>query len=103
MFDNTELLCLHCGRDMTHHVAVDIHVRVKEDATTYTHRVYDVPLVMRDSVTLKDNQPTPPPGRNPSGRRDGVTIVYCCENCGKHSKLTIGQHKGQTFLNCEKI
>jgi hypothetical protein len=35
---------------------------------------------------------------NPSWRRDGIAIEFCCEGCGSIGELTIAQHKGVTLV-----
>lgn len=50
-------------------------------------------------ISEKGFQPTPM-GENPSPRRDGIRINFCCE-CGARSSLAIVQHKGQTIVAWE--
>ena len=39
---------------------------------------------------------------NPSGRRDGIRVIYSCELCSDYSSLNISQHKGATIIEAEK-
>lgn len=80
------LTCAHCDSEYTHHVAVDIHSRQREDAKTVSTRAYG------------GNKPST---GNPSSRRDGLVILNWCEHCHGLTELRIYQHKGVTFI--EKV
>lgn len=85
-----DVSCEHCGGDMLHHVAVDIHSRAAEDMPTVSYRVYNEP---------RQGNPVAPMTKNPSSRRDGVAITMACENCAGFTVLTLEQHKGSTFVD----
>lgn len=75
--------CRHCNDDVLHHVAVDIHERVCEDAYTISRRAYGGAA----STTA-----------NPSPRRDGVVILFWCESCHGLTEMRVYQHHGQTVI-----
>lgn len=35
---------------------------------------------------------------NPSARRDGVAVMFFCEECAARFRVTIAQHKGSTYF-----
>ena len=87
--DDGNLRCPECGECMLHHT----------DVTVYSRPVEDGPVT---AVCVRpDASISAQPGKwkgNPSGRRDGVTIRFYCENCDLDAELTIAQHKGHTAM-----
>lgn len=93
--DNNELLCPACSSNYLHHTEVRVYSR-EEDApkvlqTTVTHDAAVSSIV--DSWAI----------RNPSARRDGLTIEFWCEMCHSKPVLMIAQHKGNTQLGWRKV
>ncbi|MBN1578221.1 MAG: hypothetical protein JW913_16795 [Chitinispirillaceae bacterium] len=84
------LTCQHCGYNYTHHEEVACYAR--EDCSVGVRTRVRSKLVVQDT-DISDN---------PSPRRNGVSISYSCEGCGKTSRINIYQHKGQTFVSTEK-
>jgi hypothetical protein len=81
--------CPRCGNNYLHHGKIVAYERCE-----------DAPRVLRIEVggggarlewVTNDS-------RNPSTRRHGLSIEFCCENCGRNSELTIAQHKGESLL-----
>ena len=97
------ITCPYCKWDYTHHHRVTVWSRQKEDAVAEAtvHLGFDKPDPegIWDDEAEKSILPEPLPevGDAP-GRRDSVEIDFYCENCQKHSLLSIVQHKGQTLL-----
>tara|TARA_Y100000310_G_C20615232_1_gene780274 strand:- start:1188 stop:1589 length:402 start_codon:yes stop_codon:yes gene_type:complete len=95
------LICPRCKEPNLHQVQVEASFREREDSVKGHHVRITNKLVAIDT----DAEMT-----NPSGRRDGLTITFCCEFCDGVSDdtidewgtygidLTIVQHKGQTYL-----
>lgn len=91
------LLCPDCGEINLHQGQVEAWNR-PEDADTGNHIV-----VVGDSVTGDNDM-----SKNPSPRRQGLSIEFACEHCsydektnnldGKVFTLNIIQHKGSTYL-----
>lgn len=85
-YDDT-LLCPNCRNSSTHHTSVTVFNRT-EDVETGRR------TIATGVATTIDGDMT----GNPSGRRDGLTIGFYCENCPTVMELDIFQHKGQTFF-----
>jgi len=84
------LLCPHCYGDNLHHGRVTVFNRGQDDAVT-TMTVVDHDLTATGPIPSAECD-------NPSSRRDGLAIAFCCEECGGGIALSIAQHKGSTFL-----
>jgi len=84
------VMCPCCNSNNMHQGNVGIYNRV-EDAETGTHVEVD-----GDKVTV-DKDLT----GNPSKRRQGISIVMSCEECGSDNILNIYQHKGLTLMSWE--
>jgi hypothetical protein len=83
------LLCPFCGSNYTHQQAVDVWVRDKEDSGAGVHcKVNQGKAVFSNEIGHG----------NPSGRRDGLSIEFSCENCYGTPILLVYQHKSQTFI-----
>lgn len=85
------LICPVCGGGDMHQNTVEIFNREKEDSDKGTYVKID-----KDNVTTSDDANT----NNPSPRRQGMYVHLDCE-CGVKLRLTIGQHKGSTFMGIE--
>ena len=70
-----------------HHSRIEIFNR-QEDAIFGNRTIID------GSITMVDNNID----GNPSPRRDGISIVFWCEQCCEQSILDIIQHKGMSFM-----
>lgn len=87
------LKCACCGSDNTH-VKSLVWFRRSEDA----HHCHTIAASLSgETKQLKTTNKL-----NPSARRDGIRIIYDCENCGEYSSLNIAQHKGATLVTNEK-
>ena len=84
------LHCPVCGSPHLHQHTVGIYNRC-EDETTGTHVE-----VSGNSVVVDRNL-----AGNPSGRRQGLSIAFECEECGADSILNVYQHKGHSLMNWE--
>ncbi|MHC1792150.1 hypothetical protein [Solidesulfovibrio sp.] len=92
--DESDICCPHCGDSMDmHHVQVEVFTR-KEDSDRGDY------VKARQDTSQLSTSVIHPPG-NPSSRRSGIAIEFECFACGKHSRLGIAQHKGQTFFSWE--
>jgi hypothetical protein len=98
--ENSELLCPRCGNEYLHHGEVAVYDR-REDAPE-VERFGVVPVtdpdfpifpIIGSSRATYDVLPDAE-SRNPSSRRNGVTIAFSCEGCHAVSVLQIAQHKG---------
>ena len=83
------LLCPICGETNLHHRKVEVFGRQQEDSQSGVHVVLDGATAKIDSSM----------SGNPSGRRDGVAIMFWCEHCDNETLLTLSQHKGSTYVN----
>jgi hypothetical protein len=87
------VICPRCGGDYTHHGAVTIYHRLEGE---------DGPRVLITKIAdeqIATSVAAEPRSGCPSSRRDGLAIVFQCENCGQHFELTLAQHKGQTLVD----
>lgn len=85
---NINLACPACGSGYLHQGKVEVFDR-SEDSKTGIHVI-----VTPEGVLQDDRQ-----DRNPSSRRDGLTIEFWCEICGRKDLLLIVvQHKGNTTI-----
>lgn len=89
---NHEVLCPNCGGNNLHHHTVLVFSRDHEDAETGTFA-----LVNKTKVEVK----TVPMYENPSDRRDGLRILFDCENCNYILEMSLAQHKGVTLLSTD--
>jgi hypothetical protein len=96
-----QLLCPYCGNSYLHHIEVRVYDRGEDDDLTDVTRVKDGLAATHREPSLGCD--------NPSSRRDGVEILFWCEDCydpdkGNDSRvfLTIAQHKGNTVMGWRK-
>ena len=85
------LKCPRCDSDYLHHGRVICYERSEDEPNTAVLSMENggfVAIEKRPSVDCK----------NPSSRRNGLTIDFYCEQCGEGLELLISQHKGQTFI-----
>jgi len=82
------LLCPRCGADNLHHSGVIVFDRPEDAASVTEIRV--------EGNKVQMNQTTG--DKNPSSRRDGLSVNFNCEQCGDGIQLTIAQHKGSTEI-----
>lgn len=93
-YEPAHLDCPHCGQANMHHRGVVMYDR-EEDAE----------ITMRTRIVrgMVQSVPVPSAGSgNPSDRRDGLAILFECEQCGRLSELTFAQHKGDTHVAWRK-
>jgi hypothetical protein len=86
--DTHVLHCPSCGSDYLHHELIEVFER-REDATYGLHVAIDNGRMRADTDVSVGN---------PSSRRDGLTVDFWCEGCWKISRLSIAQHKGNTWI-----
>lgn len=92
------LLCAGCGGADTHQFRVDIYEREREDDESGVHVfVEGDPTMEWDPKVGIDN--TASMVDNPSGRRNGLSVHFYCEECRAVTKLSISQHKGATCVD----
>ena len=90
--DWNNLVCPNCGSDYLHHQAVRIYNRAEDEQNcrkTFVSNDYSQSSVVKDSI------------KNPSNRRDGLTIDFTCESCSGAevvAQLCVSQHKGRTQM-----
>jgi predicted nucleic-acid-binding Zn-ribbon protein len=88
---DSRLVCPKCGNENLHQGQVDVFVRIKEDAPDHAIRINTDGAI--HVGTAEDN---------PSSRRNGLAILFTCEQCHfseeRPFRLTIYQHKGETFI-----
>lgn len=91
-FDNEAIVeCPHCGCPNLHHRAVAVFSRSIEDDKLSDRTVIWDGLAQHTYVESEKN--------NPSGRRDGLRILFECEDCDGHVEMCLAQHKGSTFMS----
>jgi hypothetical protein len=81
------LICPECGHDIIHQRIVVVNVRRCEDGEHLRASIANGGCV---DVRLGAGAPR--------GRRDDVSIVFGCQNCGSLSELGLTQHKGRTVV-----
>ena len=86
---NFVLKCPKCESTYIHHTSVETYMRC-EDSDTGSYVYTDRAL---NTTTIGGRLPS----GNPSPRRQGMVIGFDCECCGE-MKLSIMQHKGETFI-----
>jgi len=96
-FDSGMLRCPRCGYGYLHHDRVTVFERPEDDP--------DVTVTTMSGNDAFQVQLPNAISRNPSARRDGLTIRFWCESChadgplaGPVIELAIAQHKGQTEM-----
>lgn len=80
----------HCfdvdGESYLHQLSVDVYFRQEDTNCEGVH------------IDGDGTVSTPAKHPNPSARRDGIVISFECENCDGGKRMTITQHKGQTYI-----
>lgn len=88
---------LYCPKCMDngnlHHDTVQVFNRRVEDDDNGLLVTVEAQAVQATSATGLVSYP-----RNPSTRRDGISVHFYCENCDLDAELTIAQHKGNTII-----
>lgn len=87
-----DMVCPRCGSDYLHHQSVTLFDR-SEDAQFVSETTVSCGEAKMKIVNSSAS-------RNPSARRQGLEIVFTCEECeeGQTLSLFISQHKGQTEM-----
>jgi hypothetical protein len=89
--DCNHLVCPNCGSDYLRHRAVRIYNRAEDERNcrkTFVSSDYSQSSVVNGI-------------KNPSNRRDGLTIDFTCEGCSGEevvAQLCVSQHKGRTEM-----
>ena len=83
------LICPHCldSESNLHHNRVEIFQRDEDEETGF-----HVAIQGKTASTDTDIQ------QNPSPRRNGLSIIFWCEQCCESSILDILQHKGMSYV-----
>jgi hypothetical protein len=96
---NHEIACPNCGGMNLHHSLVTTFWREKEDSDhglcVQSGRPDDGPQSQDREISVETITAM---AGNPSSRRDGVEILFWCENCHATPRLLLAQHKGTTEL-----
>jgi hypothetical protein len=87
------VVCPRCGNDYTHHGAVTIYHRVGGEDSP---RIVITKIAGEQIATSIADEAD---SGCPSSRRNGLAIVFECENCAESFELTFAQHKGQTLVD----
>jgi hypothetical protein len=98
-----ELLCPGCEGGNLHHA--DVHVFDCAEDAEVVKRIsvehgadeagYPALGSAKVSMSLVPNDSN---SGNPSSQRNGITIMFVCENCSAAPVLEIAQHKGATLV-----
>jgi uncharacterized C2H2 Zn-finger protein len=92
-----ELECPVCSSTFMHQMAAETYFRNTEDSLSGVLTVSAARAAVADNDASLES--------NPSPRRDGIRILFKCENChpvvGSHS-MTVVQHKGHTIIGWEQ-
>jgi hypothetical protein len=92
--DLSILQCPSCGESYLHQGTIEAYNR-GEDADTVRCVIVDGSSVFSEQIPSEHSN-------NPSDRRHGCIIHFDCEHCPNIDfKLTIAQHKGNTFMSWE--
>ena len=86
------LNCPYCQNLNIHQTKVEVFDR-EEDREDETHTV--VEYKRAETGLINDNVKN----KNPSDRRQGLLITFCCETCEDTPVLAIAQHKGLTYID----
>jgi hypothetical protein len=87
-FDHSWVVCPLCGERYLHHTMIEAFER-SEDAEKGMHII-----VSHDHVDVKYDSLA----GNPSSRRHGFIVKFCCELCGGEPVMEVSQHKGETRI-----
>ena len=94
------LCCPSCGDNVLHQQAIDVFFR--REGYSESHGVGIVPKekgLLRGTMDIKS-----PFMSNPSDKRDGINILFTCENCTHPLRdahcfvLTLSQDHGRTIM-----
>ena len=88
------LQCPHCCGIHLHHIRAEVYNREKEDANYGAMLIADECSRWTESHIKFESSFS----NNPSSRRNGIRIFFCCETCPEVSVLDIIQHKGNTYV-----
>ena len=86
------LSCPYCQDESIHQTKVEVFDR-EEDREDETYTV--VEYKRAETGLINDNVKN----KNPSDRRQGLLITFCCETCEDTPVLAIAQHKGLTYID----
>lgn len=82
--------CPKCGEGFLRHDRVTVFSRTEDACETV--------IAVEVPDTGRKGRPEKLPG-NPSARRSGVVIEGWCEECDFRWMFSLGQHKGETFVD----
>jgi len=89
--DSSALMCPVCKERSLHQKKVSVFWRDGEDSTCGKFVSSSLEESVVDTYFAGVH-------RNPSPRRDGMTIDFDCEICEAEPRLKIYQHKGSTYI-----
>ena len=94
--------CPHCGFDSMHQSQVQLYCRT-EGIDARTKRECNVLIVtsMYDGMVSQSSNAEEFDEFNPSSRRQGMRVIFNCENCDNHPSWVMFQHKGATITGWE--
>lgn len=89
--DSSALVCPSCKHSSLHQKKVFVFWRDQEDSINGKFVSSSLEKSVTDTYCAGIH-------RNPSPRRDGMTIDFDCEICDAEPRLKIYQHKGSTYI-----
>lgn len=92
--------CPSCGCERVHHDAICVFEPREAYDEADAQPLVGVTVELIDGEIVRSRTGTV---GNPSSRRHGVAIEFCCEDCNQRGALEIAQHKGVTFVSTRKI
>ena len=91
LMDDEALMCPNCGNVYLHQDKVTVFNRDEDEETEFVAEIQG----KKAKAQLLPSSRT----KNPSARRQGLTISFYCECCpAKKLQMHISQHKGTTYF-----
>jgi ribosomal protein L44E len=92
------LNCPYCQNLSIHQTKVEVFDR-EEDMEDETHTVVEYKRAKHVYRGWVNPNAEDVEKKNPSDRRQGLLITFCCETCEDTPVLAIAQHKGLTLID----
>ncbi len=101
-FEGEAMECPHCESNNLHQSQVQLYCRT-EGVSARTKRESNVLIVtsMYDGMVSQCSDSEENDESNPSPRRQGMRVIFSCENCDNYPQWVMFQHKGQTYTGWE--
>lgn len=96
---NDILLCPICESEYLHQIHV--HVFNRKSESSKDQKITTIENTGGDESVLEHLPAHPLPPKNPSHRRQGLSIDFTCEDCHAPSRLHIYQYKGTSHIEWE--